>query len=167
MKKFSSNCGPLYRQQCGILAIEMAIILPLLILFMSAIVGFGLAFREQIKLIEALEVANRGANSIQPHGSRGEISGLCEKVKDTVRDVLEKSGLEPNNYDVNVEALNLNDVAPIPALSACYAFGVPAFRVTVTRNSSDILGHISSITFTPSAQAIVVTGFKKVVSGSC
>ena len=146
---------------------EMAMILPLLILFMSAIVGFGLAFREQIKLIEALEVAAKGANTIRPSGAGGELSGLCENVKDTVGNILVRSGLDLSKFTVNVEALNLNDVAPIPALASCYSFGVPAFRVTVTRNTGDILGTLSSFAFVPSAHAVIVTGFKKVISGSC
>ena len=151
----------------GVLSIELALVIPLLVLFFFAIGAFGIAFREQIKLVQALEAANRSADRLV--GGQGvDLTGLCALIKNSVTDILNTNGINAADYTVDVTGLNLNDEAPIPTLSNCFKMGVPAFRVTVTRSSSGgVIDYLLSYAFRPTATAIVITGFKRIAAGSC
>ena len=152
----------------GVLLLELAIFLPLIIFFLFSIVGFGMSYREQIKLIEALSGASRAAQQIFPDTQSRQLSELCGYVKETVDDLLAKNGFTTADYSVEVKAINLDQTVPIAGLSSCYRFGIPAFQVTVERTNVDSWWQkMTSSGFGTSATAIIVTRYTKVTSGSC
>lgn len=113
-----------YLSQRGSALLELALIVPILVLGMSVAIDFGLAFKEHSLMTEATYVGTRSA-AIQPSGTPG--ATISSAASLTTSTFLTLSGLTPTNYQMEITPLTL------PLQSGGTAPGV---QVTLSRSAA-------------------------------
>jgi Flp pilus assembly protein TadG len=144
------------RDQLGASVVELAIVVPLFILIVGAIVVFGLAFREQVRIIDAARVSGRAITS-----SKSQVS--CTAAKEVVAAVLVKAGMDPSNYLVKIDAVDLNEDGQF----GCYSSQVPAVRIRIHRDDEVFYGLVSRFVTIEEASVVFSLESNHSIGSSC
>src|SRR4051794_16728159 len=103
--------------------VEMALILPILLMLILAIVQFGIAFNNYITLTDATRAGARKASIARFTGDNGAAATLV--VKD------DASGLTPTKLAVSVTATNWVVPGSVVTVSASYPYSINILGWTV------------------------------------